>query len=183
MAAPDEPTMSATVSPAANLTMTRSEAEEFLYREARLLDELQLEEWLKLFTKDGVYWIPIDDTKPRDTSLSIVCDPPLRREERVYHLLHTHFPSQTPRSRTIHLVGNVEIGRDPASAEIAIRSNQVIHEIRGGDFRQTGLGELRALVATVEHRLRPEDGALKIALKKIRLIDRDMPLGNLTFII
>ena len=162
--------------------MSRAEAEEFLYREARLLDELRLEEWLALFTKDGVYWIPLDDAKPRDTSLSIVCDPPLRREERVHHLLHTRFPSQSPRSRIVHMVGNVEVG-GVTDGDTVLRSNQVIYEIRAGDFRQTGLGELRTLVAAVEHVLRPEDGALKIALKKIKLIDRDMPVGNLTFII
>lgn len=163
--------------------MSRSEAEDFLYREARLLDELQLDEWLTLFTKDGLYWIPIDDGKPTEHSLSVVRDPPLRREERVHHILRTQFPSQSPRSRTVHLVSNVEVMPDAASGEVRLRSNQVIHEIRTGDYRQTGLGELRTLVATVEHVLRREDGALKIALKKIKLIDRDMPLGNLTFLI
>ena len=39
--------------------MTRQEAEDFLYAEGRLLDEGRLEEWLKLFTEDGFYWIPI----------------------------------------------------------------------------------------------------------------------------
>lgn len=164
-------------------TMSRSEAEDFLYREARLLDELQLDEWLTLFTKDGLYWIPIDDGKPTAHNLSVVCDPPLRRQERVHHILRTQFPSQSPRSRIVHLVSNVEVMPDAASGEVRLRSNQVIHEIRTGDYRQTGLGELRTLVATVEHMLRPEDGALKIALKKIKLIDRDMPLGNITFLI
>ena len=167
----------------ANLAMSRAAAEDFLYREARLIDEWQLDEWLALFTRDGLYWIPIDDGKPPEASLSLVRDPPLRREERVHHLLHTRFASQSPRSRTLHMVANVEVGRDPDAGEIVLRSNQAIHEIRGGDFRQTGLGELRTLVAAVEHRLRPEAGVLKIAVKKIKLIDRDMPVGNLTFII
>lgn len=162
-------------------SMTRADAEDFLYREARLLDELQLDEWLTLFTRDGLYWIPIDEAKPRERNLSIIYDPPLRREERVHHLMRTTFPSQSPRSRTVHMISNVEV-RD-GTDQIALRSNQVIYEIRGGDFRQTGLGELRTLVATVEHVLRLEDNAMKIAMKKIRLIDRDMWLGNLTFLI
>jgi 3-phenylpropionate/cinnamic acid dioxygenase small subunit len=177
MEAPDEPAMTAT--PTAS--MTRSAAEDFLYREARLLDEWQLDEWLTLFTRDGVYWIPIDDSKSRESNVSIVYDPPLRREERVHHLLRTRFPSQSPRSRTVHLVGNVEVSENPEG--IRLRSNQVIHEVRIGDFRQTGLGEPRTIIGTVEHLLRLEDGSLKIALKKIKLIDRDMALGNLTFLI
>ncbi|MDR5776449.1 MULTISPECIES: aromatic-ring-hydroxylating dioxygenase subunit beta [unclassified Caballeronia] len=30
----------------------------FIYREARLLDERRFDEWHKLFTEDGVYWMP-----------------------------------------------------------------------------------------------------------------------------
>jgi 3-phenylpropionate/cinnamic acid dioxygenase small subunit len=161
--------------------ITRSDAEDFLYREARLLDERQLDDWLALFTRDGLYWIPIDEAKPRAQNLSIIYDPPLRREERVHHLMRTTFPSQTPPSRTIHMISNVELAG--VAGEITVRSNQVVYEIRGGDFRQTGLGELRTLVATVEHQLRQEDDALRIAQKKIRLIDRDMSVGNLTFLI
>jgi 3-phenylpropionate/cinnamic acid dioxygenase small subunit len=33
------------------------EVEQFLYREARLLDERRLHEWLELFTDDARYWM------------------------------------------------------------------------------------------------------------------------------
>ena len=33
--------------------------EQFLYHEARLLDEQRLEEWLELFTDDATYWVPL----------------------------------------------------------------------------------------------------------------------------
>ena len=35
--------------------MTRQEGEDYLYREARLLDERRFEEWLALFTDDARY--------------------------------------------------------------------------------------------------------------------------------
>ena len=35
-----------------------SRVEQFLFQEARLLDERRFEEWLSLFSDDGVYWIP-----------------------------------------------------------------------------------------------------------------------------
>jgi len=162
--------------------LARGEAESFLYREARLIDDLELEEWLRLFTEDGVYWIPIDDGKPVEWNTSLVYDPPLRREERVYHLLHVPFPAQAPRSRTLHLVGNVEVAAGDDGA-FRVRSHQVIYEVRLGDFRQVGLGEVRPIVARVEHVLRRVDGQLRIALKKVLLIDREMSQSNLTFII
>ena len=35
------------------------EVEQFLYREARMLDNRQFHEWLELFTDDVRYWMPI----------------------------------------------------------------------------------------------------------------------------
>ena len=41
--------------------MERSEAENFLYREARLLNTGKNREWQKLFTRDAIYWVPAND--------------------------------------------------------------------------------------------------------------------------
>ena len=38
---------------------TQQEIERFLFREARLLDEGKLEDWLSLFSSECLYWIPI----------------------------------------------------------------------------------------------------------------------------
>ena len=162
-------------------SMTQQDAEAFLYKEAELLDDLRLEEWLRLFTADGLYWIPIDETLPTDVTASIVRDDSLRRQERVFHLLHTKFPAQSPRSRTLHMISNVRIA-ETGPEVVKLFSNQTIHEVRAGDFRQVGLGVVNTLIAKVEHVLRTQRGDLKIALKKILLINRDMPQGNLTFL-
>jgi 3-phenylpropionate/cinnamic acid dioxygenase small subunit len=161
--------------------ITQQDAEAFLYKEAELLDELRLEEWLRLFTPDGLYWIPIDDSLSTDHTASIVRDNALRREERVFHLLNTRFPAQSPRSRTLHMIANVRIAETGPNL-IRLNSNQTIHEVRVGDFRQVGLGVVNTLVAKVEHVLERHQDNLKIALKKILLINRDMPQGNLTFL-
>ena len=51
------------------------EVEQFLYREAALLDHQQLEEWLRLYTEDAIYWVPLerDQKDPWNTS-SIIFD-------------------------------------------------------------------------------------------------------------
>jgi len=165
-----------------DVTITQQEAEAFLYREAELLDELRLEEWLTLFAPDGLYWIPIDETMSTEHSASIVRDNALRREERVFHLLNTKFPAQSPRSRTLHMIANVRIAKTSPN-RVTLHSNQTIHEVRTGDFRQVGLGDLNTLAAKVEHVLDRQQGDWKIALKKILLINRDMPQGNLTFLL
>ena len=162
-------------------SLTRSEAEDFLYREGRLLDELELETWLSLFHTEGSYWLPIDEDKPVSRNISLISDDHAALQERVFHLLHTPFPAQTPRSRTIHFVSNVEVENKDDS--VVMHSSQLIYEVRTGNFRQTGLGDVRPLVARVRHELRPDQGSLKIWQKKVLLIDRDMPQGNLTFLI
>ncbi len=163
------------------LAFTRAQAEDFLIHEARLLDDLKLEEWNALFTADGHYWIPLDDREPIATSASIMNDTPLRREERVHHLLHNAFPAQSPRSRTLHFVSNVGVTIEGGVA--VVRSSQVIYEMRTGDHKQVGLGVPQAIVADVEHQLRPVDGQMRIARKKILLLNRDSWLGNLTFLL
>lgn len=162
-------------------TLARSDAEDFLIHEARLLDERRLAEWNALFTDDGLYWIPLDENAPHAHQASIVHDGPLRREERVHHLLNDWYPAQSPPSRTLHMISNVAVDADGDA--FAVRSNQVIWELRTGDFRQVGVGDLRPLVAAVEHRLRPVDGRLRIARKRILLVNRDGWLGNLTFLL
>lgn len=162
--------------------ITRSEAEEFLYREAALIDGWYLEDWLKLFTEDGIYWVPIDPDKAPDENTSIIYDIPIRREERVFRLLESTFPSQSPRSRIVHCISNVRVEPEPRDGLVVVHSNQQITELRAGDFRQTGLGEQRTFVGTCEHRLRIDPDHPRIVLKKLVLLNRDISIRNLTFV-
>jgi 3-phenylpropionate/cinnamic acid dioxygenase small subunit len=167
---------------ASDMNFTRENAEGFLIEEAEMLDELRLEEWLKLFTPEGLYWIPIDETMATNETVSIVRDDALRREERVFHLLKTRFPAQSPRSRTLHSISSVRV-RPKSEGQIVVTSNQTIHEVRTGDYRQSGLGEMQTIVAKVEHLLILSLDGPRIMEKKVLLLDRDMPLGNLTFLL
>ncbi len=162
--------------------ITRSAAEDFLYHEAALIDGWRLNEWLELFTDDGIYWLPIDpDTSPDDNT-SIIYDIPIRRHERVFRLLETPFPSQSPRSRLVHAITNVRVDAELSDGLAVVRSNQMITELRAGDFRQTGLGEQRTFVGTCEHHLRLGADSPRIKLKKLVLLNRDISIRNLTFV-
>jgi 3-phenylpropionate/cinnamic acid dioxygenase small subunit len=165
--------------------LTREEAEQLLYRECRLLDSLRLEEWLELFTDDGIYWLPIVDGEPEEAAgaISIVYDDAERRAERVYRTLHTPVLDQNPRSRTMHLVGNLEIAGLDARGDTRVLCNQVVAELRSGGQLQVGLNQTRFLAARCEYRLRRVDGGWKISLKKMLLLNSDQPLYNLTFVL
>lgn len=162
--------------------MNRADAEEFLYGEARLLDERRFDEWLKLFTDDGLYWVPINENSDPNKEPSILYDDALTREQRVHQLLHEPHYSQLPPSRTVRLISNVEVHPDNGSDSCVIYCNVAIFELRPGDFRQSGLGQQRSIVGRCEYRLRHE-GSWRISLKKVVLIDRDLPIVHLPFIV
>jgi 3-phenylpropionate/cinnamic acid dioxygenase small subunit len=83
----------------------------------------------------------------------------------------------------VHLVTNVRVRPGEAAGGITVLSNQVIAEMRLGDFRQVGLGDQRIFVAEVEHQLQVDGEELKIAKKTVRLLNRGAPMSNLTFLL
>lgn len=181
--------------------LSRSEAEDFLYREVRLLDERRFEEWLELFTGDGLYWIPMDENADPEKEPSVLYDDTVTRRQRVYQLLHQPHYSQIPPSRTVHFLSNVEIragdkddlsklssssglaGLSGHSDYSIIHCNFALFELRAGDPRQIGLGEQRSIVGRCEYHLRYTKTHWRIALKKVIMMDRDLPLHNLSFIL
>lgn len=173
----------ATADSAAWPALTREAAEALVYEECRLLDELRYEEWLHLFTEDGVYWLPIADGPAEDagSQVSIVYDDGQRRAERVFRTLHTPVLDQNPRSRTVHLVGNVEVMEEEAGPRIVC--SMFVAELRPGGDRQVGLNRTRVLAGRCEYRVRYEADRWRITLKKLLLIESDQPLYNLTFIL
>ena len=165
---------------------TIEEARQLLHLEARLLDERRYEEWLELFTDDAYYWLPMhteDKSSDPRSHISIIYDDAERRAERVYRTLHTPVLDQSPPSRTVHFVSNVEV--DPAAVEGDARvwCTQLIAEMRPGGPSQAGLGQPRWFAGRCEYRLRSDGDTWKVALKKLALMDSDRPLYNLTFLL
>ena len=98
----------------------------FLYREARLLDDRQWDEWLTLYAEDVTYWMPAWDDDDRLTE-----DPQSEisliwygnkggLQDRVFRI-RTERSSATslPEPRTSHNISNVEIvEQDEVSCKI-----------------------------------------------------------------
>jgi 3-phenylpropionate/cinnamic acid dioxygenase small subunit len=165
-----------------------AEVEALLYREARLLDENRYEDWQALFTEDARYWLPIDgdgsDIDP-ERSISIIYDDLARIDERVFRTLHTRVLDQNPRSRTVHMVSNVEVEPERVDGDVVVRCTQLIGELRPGGRGQVGLNDQRYFAGRCEYRLREDEAAgdWRISLKKVVLLNADQPIYNLTFIV
>ena len=67
---------------------TRQQVEDFLYMEARLLDEWRLAEWFALMTEDVKYEVPATDVRGDYVdALAIISDDASRLRQRVEQLL------------------------------------------------------------------------------------------------
>ncbi len=90
----------------------RAPFEQFLLREARLLDERRFREWMDLFADDGTYWVPAvpDQQSPFDQA-SLFYDDRELMQTRIERLEHPRIHVQTPPSRTAHLVGNCVVDK------------------------------------------------------------------------
>jgi benzoate/toluate 1,2-dioxygenase beta subunit len=159
---------------------TLFQAQRVLYREARLLDEQRFDDWLRLFTEDARYCLPIR-SGDLPTEPALVREGRAGMEERVFRLTRTLAHAQNPPSRTQHDVTNVEVVEHADNGDVVVLCNQTVHELRSGDVMQVGLGRPRVLAARSRYVLVPDAG-WRIREKRCELIDRDCPLYNLTFI-
>lgn len=100
---------------ARQLELTR-QVEQFLYYEARLLDERKFDEWIKLFTDDVRYWMPVVYTRERgarevgsEVDSAWYDDDKTTLSLRVKRLYTEYAWAEEPPSRTCRIVSNVEV--------------------------------------------------------------------------
>ena len=139
------------------------------------MDEGRYEEWLALWTDDGVYWVPCnhDDIDPM-REVSIIYDDRQRLGERVDRLKSGSVLAQEPKPRMRRVISNIEVVAR-TGAEVTVHSNFILGVARFGT-QQIWMG--RSI-----HRLRGEGAALKIAHKTVLLINSDQEMPLLQFLI
>lgn len=151
--------------------MSPSEVERFLYHEAWLLDHHRLDEWLDLFTDDAVYWLPLQTNQAEPfTTASLIYDDRRLLEVRVRQTKHPRAHARVPAPRTVHQVTNVQTTADDGH-ELTVTSSLVMIEYR--KERQRVWGGL------VEHRLRRTDAGLRIAAKRVDLVNSESELDGI----
>ncbi len=139
------------------------------------MDEHRYDEWLALWTDDAVYWVPSnnDDLDPMQ-NVSIIYDDRRRISDRINRLKSGMAYAQKPPSRMRRVVSNLEV-EEIGSDEVTVYSNFVLTEIRRG-VRNIWSGR------TV-HRLRMENGDLKMGFIKVLLLENDAEIPSLVFLI
>ena len=167
------------------------EVEQFLYREARLLDERRFHEWLELLTDDVRYWMPGRSNRyPKTSKAIVILDPDryneeeLSREDELAILDETKETlgrriarldtgmawAEDPPSRTRHMLSNIEVEPGDTATEIKVYANFMVYRSRSETEQDFYVGARQDV-------LRHVDGAWKIARRKI-ILDQTVLLAK-----
>jgi 3-phenylpropionate/cinnamic acid dioxygenase small subunit len=147
-----------------------------LEREARLLDGLRYEDWLKMLAPECIYWVPATPHAgdPR-REVSVMFDDRRRLEDRVYRLRTGFAWSQAPASRTVRLITNVEVFATAREDVRMVRSNFLIHEFWGD--------ETRFLSGWCGYRCASSAAGWLIVAKQVNLLECDQSIRNPSIIL
>ncbi|MEV4144452.1 aromatic-ring-hydroxylating dioxygenase subunit beta [Amycolatopsis sp. NPDC049691] len=156
-------------------TLDIRQIEQFLYREARYADEHDYDAWEALWTDDALYWVPAgDDAVDPSTQVSVIFDNRNRIATRLKQLRTGKRYSQSPPSNLRRVISNVEILEEDG-ADTVVGANFVLVESR------TQGTEIWAGRTT--YRLRVVDDEIRLAYKKVLLVNSDQPIPTMAFLI
>jgi 3-phenylpropionate/cinnamic acid dioxygenase small subunit len=156
-------------------SLSRQQAEEILFEEARILDDHRYDEWFAMLTDDAIYWVPCNgEGIDPNREISLVYDDHARLRDRIDRLNSGVAHAQSPPSKTCRLISNVQI-EQTSDDTAGVNSAFFVYELR--QARQ------RIFAGRYQHLLRFEDGRWRIASKKAVLVNNDEVIDNLTFIV
>ncbi len=145
----------------------------FIMREARLLDQQRLDDWLDLFAEDGHYWMPVEwgQTDPKLTT-SLMYEDKLLLKIRIDRLKGKTTYSQSPKSRCHHVLQLPHVDeRDDKERRYVTWTP--LHYV------ESRAGEQTLYAAWATHHLTVIADEIKIRLKRVDLVNCDAALGSI----
>ncbi|MCP3725894.1 3-phenylpropionate/cinnamic acid dioxygenase subunit beta [Paraburkholderia sp. CNPSo 3272] len=142
--------------------------EQFLFREARMLDSERWEDWLALMTEDIHYWMPAIENRRRADKLGAYApgrgayfdDNHFDLQRRVARFMQPSAWAEDPPTRHVHVISNVEACPAEVDAEYRVHSVFV-------NYRSRGEADNDLILGRREDILRETEGGLRIARRKI----------------
>ena len=170
------------------------DVEQFLYREARLLDDRRFRDWLELFADDVRYWMAsrtnrypknskaiaildpdryVEDDVGADDELAILDETKETLTARVARLDTVMAWAEDPPSRTRHLVMNIEVEPGETDAEVKVYCNFVVYRSRGETEQDFYVGGRQDVLRSVA-------GSWKIASRRLVLDQNVLTAKNVS---
>jgi len=146
---------------------------DFVYAEARLIDEKRLEEWYELFADDGCYWVPLTRGQQNDrTENSLMFEDKLLLKVRIARLRNPHAYSQAQPSWCQHILQAPTVEDRGASTGVAVLRTAFLYVESQHDHQEVYAG-------VVWHHLKRVGERLVIGLKKVELLNCEAALPSL----
>ena len=170
------------------------EIEQFLYREARLLDDRRFHDWLLLFTDDIRYWMAsrsnrypksskaisildparyVEDDVTAEDELAILDEDKTTLAARVARLDTGMAWAEDPPSRTRHFLGNIEVEAGDSDDEVTVYANFIVYRSRAELEEDFYVGARRDV-------LRRVGGEWKIARRRLVLDQNVLSAKNVS---
>jgi benzoate/toluate 1,2-dioxygenase subunit beta len=145
------------------------QVEQFLYRQADILDNKRWLEFVDLFTPDGVYWMPAEPSQTTGDGVpSIFHEDRDLMTVRAKRITHPRAWSQAPAWGTSHLVGNVTIaGEDKTTGSLLVSSRFHMLEFRRDASRH--------FAGSYQHHLVPTGDGFRIKLQRVDMVNGQGP--------
>jgi 3-phenylpropionate/cinnamic acid dioxygenase small subunit len=157
--------------------VSRASLTDFVYREARLLDEKRFDEWYALLTDDVRYWMPLTRGQPNgETYTSLFYEDKLLLKVRIERLRHPNAFSQQQPSYCQHVLQQPEVEVfDEAANNYVTRTPFMYFEAQ--------LDNQLILAGVTYHHLTAIDGTLRIRLKKVELVNCEAALPSIQLLL
>ncbi|WP_183033121.1 3-phenylpropionate/cinnamic acid dioxygenase subunit beta [Cupriavidus sp. UME77] len=147
---------------------TAHRVQQFLYREARLLDSEAWSDWLALMADDIHYWMPAIENRRRADKLgaygvgrgAYFDDNHFDLERRVARFRQPSAWAEDPPTRHVHVISNIEAYAGAADDEFIVHSVFV-------NYRSRGEADNDLLLGRREDVLRAHGEDFRIARRKI----------------
>ena len=148
---------------------TQHAVQHFLYRQAEILDGRSWDEWLEMFTGEGIYWMPASEGQTTGEDVpNIFYEDKFLMKTRIHRLMHPAAWSQRPRNRTSHVVSNVIVeSENQDSGELMARSKFYVAEYR--------MDAMRYFAGKYKHWLIRDGEGFKIRLQRVDLVNVEGP--------
>lgn len=97
------------------MTLTYDAVRDFLYREARYLDDKQWDDWLEMYAADASFWMPSWDdndelTEDPQREISLIWyGNRTGLEDRIFRIKTERSSASVPDTRTSHNISNIEL--------------------------------------------------------------------------
>jgi 3-phenylpropionate/cinnamic acid dioxygenase small subunit len=150
---------------------------DFVYHEARLLDEKRFDEWYELFTDDGRYWMPLTRDQPDGEAFtSLFYEDRLLLKVRIERLRHPNAFSQQQPSFCQHVLQQPAVEASDAQANHYVTRTPFM-------YFEAQLDSQLILAGVTHHHLTVVNGALRIRMKKIELVNCDAALPSIQLLL